>query len=66
MGAARSADTRGRATDRGRRIERDLAIGALLVIVGFIIFWKAGEKAFFAFFGVAYLVVRLQRLRRRR
>jgi hypothetical protein len=66
MAAARSADTRAKAADRGRRIKRDLAIGALLVIVGFIILWKAGEKAFFAFFGVAYLIVRLLRLWRRR
>jgi hypothetical protein len=60
MAAARS-DPHVRTMDRNRRLKRDFFIGTLLVAVGFVILWKAGERAFFTFFGFAYLIIRIQR-----
>lgn len=57
-----SAEFLATAKERKRaRLKKSLLIGALLVSVGFIIMWFAGEKAMLAFFTLSYLFLRVRK-----
>ncbi len=62
MTLAASADSYALAKERKRaRNKKNLLIGALLVAVGFVILWFAGEKAMLAFFTFIYLFLRISK-----